>query len=354
MIKQSYGKYQSLMNRIAIMLFISCFVMYFCGRVVDFSKWLFYAAGGYSIISDLTFLLIDCITHCLMFFIPIKVFDYYQKNSFKEKHLPVKKEILSKDLILPVFFLGLAGTFVIAIFNNLGYDILFEYSNNGEEYLWYTGLEHPYQIVIYIISTALIPAVMEELVFRKKICDALSPYGEKTAIIISSVLFALMHTTFYKLIFTFVGGIFFGWLYLGTKNIKIPMALHFANNFLAAIETILYYKVSKDAYISAVALRLLVSIAVSIFMFIHIREKRQHALSELYKKARENGEYEEIVEKNKKYKDYIEMLPDENGEEVISLSKRERIKGFFSPVMIAFVVCTIIQMFYFLSFDLVK
>ena len=59
------------------------------------------------------------------------------------------------------------------------------------------------------------------------------------------------------------------------------------------------------------------------------------------------------IEKKRKYANYIEMLPDENGEEVTSLSKQDKISGFFSPAMILFIVLVIIQMFYWLSFELV-
>ena len=57
----------------------------------------------------------------------------------------------------------------------------------------------PYQIVLQLIATALVPAVCEEFLFRGAIASSLLPYGKTTAIVGSSVLFALMMLTEIKL-----------------------------------------------------------------------------------------------------------------------------------------------------------
>jgi hypothetical protein len=223
----------------------------------------------------------------------------------------------------------------------------------GEDYLFLSGMKYGYQIVIYIISLAVIPDIFEELVFRKTLCDALAPYGPKTAILVTSILFSLMHTDFSRILHTFVMGLFCAWLYIGTKNIKIPMLLHFLNNLFAGIETVIAYRVSTDAAATFMTGRFFIFLIVSVVCFVRLRKMRQNQLLSSVREARENSEYEAYIEKKRKYANYIEMLPDENGEEVTSLSKKERISGFFSPAMIAFIILTVIQMFYWLSFKLV-
>ena len=81
--------------------------------------------------------------------------------------------------------------------------------------------------------------------------------------------------------------------------------------------------------------------------------KRQTQCLLEVREAREMNAYEAYLEKKRKYANHIEILPDENGEEVLSLSKQDKIKGFFSPLMIVFVVATFIQMYYYLTFLLV-
>jgi membrane protease YdiL (CAAX protease family) len=276
-----------------------------------------------------------------------------QGNSFKEKCMPAPKSILSKDLILPVFALGLCAQFVGYAINSTIVGAFTEYTGFGDEYVFFSGMKHGYQIVIYIISIAVIPAISEELIFRKTFCDALAPYGPKTAIFVTSILFSLMHTSFERIFHTFICGLFCSWLYIGTKNIKLPMLLHFLNNFFAAIEVVLWYRVSEDAYSTARVARLVISLVVSIVCFIYLRAKRREQLDAEHREAKSSDTYDEYLEKKKKYAHYTEMLPDENGEEVVSLSTRQKISGFFSPAMIAFIVAIFIQMCYYLSFELV-
>ena len=352
--KQSPTKYSSLMNRIALTLLVSCMLIYFLGRIFSFSKWLTIAVGGYTVISDIIFLILECVvTFLVVYFIPVKVFNYMQDNAFKEKCMPAPKSILSKDLILPVFLLGLCAQFVGYAINSTIVGAFTEYTGFGDEYIFFSGMKHGYQILIYIISIAVVPAIFEELIFRKTFCDALAPYGPKTAILVTSILFSLMHTSFERIFHTFICGLFCSWLYIGTKNIKLPILLHFLNNFFAAIEVVLWYRVSEDAYTTARVVRLVIFLAVSIVCFIYLRAKRREQLDRELDEARAGENYLEYVEKKSKYAHYTEMLPDENGEEVVSLSTKQKIRGFFSPAMIAFIVAIIIQMCYYLSFELV-
>ena len=354
MTKQSKVKYTSLMNRIAIMLLISCMLIYLSGRVWSFSRSLLIMVQGYGIIADVVFLLLECFFGFLaIYYVPVKIFKYFQGNAFKEKNMPVEKKIISDNLIAPVLLLGLALNYVGYYVNAFAVYSLSDYMGMGEEYLFLSGMKYGYQIVIYLISIAVIPAVFEELVFRKTLCDALAPYGSKTAIIVSSVLFSLMHTDFSRILHTLICGLFCAWLYVGTKNIKWSMLLHFLNNLFVGIETVIAYRVSIDAAAKAMAVRLVVSIIISIICFIKLRKARQTQLSLEIGGLRGYEEYDGYMEKKRKYANHIEMLPDENGEEVLSLSKQDKIKGFFSPMMIVFVIAVLIQMYYYLTFLLV-
>ena len=356
MTKQKYPRYTALVDRMALILLVMCVLIYLSGRFIGFTRTLFILADGYNITADIVFLLIDCVVNIvIMCIVPIKVFNYFHWNAFREKCMPVEQKILSRDLIAPVFILGLCLTYVVALINNyIGGVIKFaDLTGLGEEYLFLSGMKYGYQIIIYLISIAVIPAIVEELVFRKTFCDALAPYGAKTAIIITSVLFALMHRDFARVIFTFVMGVFCSWLYIGTKNIKIPMLLHFLNNLLAGIETVIWYRVSQEAYSTVVIARFILFAIISVACFVYIMSKREGQKYALIRELRESGEYDAYIEKKAKYKRYIEMLPDENGEEVQSLSVGERIKGFFTPLTVVFIVLIIIQMFYHLSFRLV-
>lgn len=361
MTKQSISRYSSLISRIAIVLMVSCILMYFGGRVVGFSRWLIIAAEGYTILADIVFLALDCaVTFLAIYLIPVKIFDYSHRNAFKEKNMPVERKIISKNLIAPVFILGLCLNYVAYYANAYGvsrgidmYKSLTDLTGFGQDYLFLSGMKYGYQIVIYVISIAVIPAVFEELIFRKTFCDALAPYGPTTAIIVTSVLFSLMHTDAGRIYHTFVMGVFCSWLYIGTKNIRIPMLLHFLSNLFAAIETIAQYRVSEDFAVKLMATRLVVFFLISVICLVYLIINRKKQISEREREARESGEYETYRANKIKYAHRIEMLPDEDGEEVLALSRKEKVRGFFTPTMIVFIILVFIQMGYWLSFMLV-
>ena len=354
MTKQNKSRYTSLMNRIALILLVCCLLIYFSGRVLNFTRSLIIMAEGYNIVADVIFLLLGCVSDFLViYFVPVRIFKYFQQNSFREKNMPVERKIISDDIILPVFLLGLSLTFIGYVVNSTAVNALTDYVGFGEDYLFLSGMKYGYQIVIYMISIAVLPAVFEELVFRKTLCDALAPYGPKTAILVTSILFSLMHTNFSRIFHTFIMGFFCAWLYIGTKNIKWAMLLHFFNNLFSGVEVVIAYRVSSDAAVAFHILRFFAFVVIAIVCFIKLKNKRQEQRLLEVREAREMNAYEAYLEKKRKYANHIEMLPDENGEEVISLSKQDKIKGFFSPLMIVFVVATLIQMYYYLTFLLV-
>lgn len=95
--------------------------------------------------------------------------------------------------------------------------------------------ETPYGIFLLFISNAVLPAILEEWAFRGIICKNLLPYGRKGAIIVSSLLFGLMHMDPPRIIYTTVFGIMLAICYEHTGSLLIPMCIHFINNAIATI-----------------------------------------------------------------------------------------------------------------------
>ena len=87
------------------------------------------------------------------------------------------------------------------------------------------------------ISILIIAPVFEELLFRKYLLiELLKKYPLKWSVILSSVLFSLIHLPNYgNLIPTFVFGIICCLIYLKTKNILYTIILHFLFNFIPNI-----------------------------------------------------------------------------------------------------------------------
>lgn len=314
MLKQKKYRYVSLMNRIALALLANQILIRFLSNELSVAESLCILIFGNSISLDFVYLVFECVVYAVSFVVPIFWFNYMQRNAFVEKCWPNEGISLTKSEIFCVIALGLGANWVAAYINHITVNSLWSYSDFSSQYLWYTDLRYGYQVAIYLISTAVIPAVVEELLFRKIVCKSLMVYGNTTAVIVSAALFALMHTNIEQLFYTFVAGIFLGWLYVGTKDVRYPMLLHFINNLISAIGTVIAVKGSPEAYNIYDGLTTIAILIFAVIAFCKLYSKRERYL----------------------YK--LEMKPDENGEPVEPLSVKEKISGFFSPVMIIFVL----------------
>jgi membrane protease YdiL (CAAX protease family) len=92
-----------------------------------------------------------------------------------------------------------------------------------------------YKILIGFIFYATLPAIVEEIFFRGFIFDKLKLiYSVKNSIIISSILFYLMHLvygTFLSFLYILPLGIFLGYLKTKYHNLLYPIAAHLIYNF---------------------------------------------------------------------------------------------------------------------------
>ena len=160
----------------------------------------------------------------------------HAKITFKDyvDHYNIKKPSTSGVLIITLLGLVYIVTFIMAqtgvidFFKLLGYDGSMNQLtiNNFGQYL------------MLVWALAVLPAIVEELLFRGVIFHGFLKYGKVAAVIASSVLFSLMHLSPSQTFAQFAFGIILALVYLGTKNLVYPIILHFVNNF--TIVTILY------------------------------------------------------------------------------------------------------------------
>ena len=105
--------------------------------------------------------------------------------------------------------------------------------------------------VALIVVMAVLPALCEEFIFRFTFIGMLSPLSRGGAIVISSLAFGLMHGTLEQIFFAFGLGLCMAFVYVYTGNYRIPIAIHFVNNFISCISIILSVYLPEDAYYKA-------------------------------------------------------------------------------------------------------
>jgi hypothetical protein len=90
-------------------------------------------------------------------------------------------------------------------------------------------------LLLNMFTLALLPAVLEEMVYRGYILRTLLPHGKMFAIVVSSAMFALMHGNLLQIPFAFIVGLTCGYLAVKTGKIWVAALLHFLNNFMAVV-----------------------------------------------------------------------------------------------------------------------
>ena len=141
--------------------------------------------------------------------------------------LNVKPDILSVLLAFGISFICLVSfTGLTNVFVNFLYKL--GYSSNA-------SLAVPNLLVylIYIFLICICPAFFEDFLFRGCILSGLRKLGDNKAVILSALIFMLMHGGPDQTIHQFIIGIVLGYSFLASGTIWIPVIIHFANNFTA-------------------------------------------------------------------------------------------------------------------------
>jgi len=125
-------------------------------------------------------------------------------------------------------------------------------------------------IIYELLRHALVPAVLEELLFRLIPISLLSRYSGKNAIIISSLLFAFAHCNLFQIPYALIAGAVLGILTLMTGSIIPSLVLHFVNNALSVV--MLKYG-SHEGVAAAFYISLAVLTLVSVVAFILRRSR---------------------------------------------------------------------------------
>lgn len=91
-------------------------------------------------------------------------------------------------------------------------------------------------IYIALFGSVIIGPILEELIFRYLIYNNLNKFNNKnTSIILSSLIFALVHNGFINIVYAFIIGTILTIIYSKNKNIKEEIILHMVANFMSLL-----------------------------------------------------------------------------------------------------------------------
>jgi len=91
--------------------------------------------------------------------------------------------------------------------------------------------------VVYTLTFAIFPAIVEEFFFRGVLLNSLSGIKNLFAVLISALCFALYHCSLAQFVYQFIYGVLLGYLALVAKSTIPCIVAHFINNFAVILFT---------------------------------------------------------------------------------------------------------------------
>lgn len=169
----------------------------------------------------------------ILFAMSVLLFSAFQKNKVKDtfkffgyKKISFKAVLISIGIGIIVYFLNIfIASFFNAILSLFGYSL-----SSTTTYLD----SYPFWLfLVNILITAVLPGICEETAHRGLLLKGLSGFGEKKALIISALLFGLMHMNIEQFFYATLIGLLVGYLSLICDSIYPAMIVHFMNNALS-------------------------------------------------------------------------------------------------------------------------
>ena len=231
-----------------------------------------------------------------------------QVNFFPFKKMNAKRALLSIPIGLTVCIgANIVVNIIITLFENAGVKLSQQSDAMAEP-------KSAFALIITLVSTAVMPALLEEFAIRGVILQPARRYGMAFAIISSSVIFGIMHGNLIQAPFAFIVGLCFAFFAIKCDSLWISVILHFINNGFSVIMGYLGERMPESAFnlmyyiiIGVVALA-----GVVCFVVLLLTDKQ------FFKKEEGN-----IA-----------------GEEAVLLTKGQKFTAFFinAPMIISFVI----------------
>lgn len=207
----------------AILSLIVTFSLYF---------WGFSGESIYNLLKDAAFnKFFQIAASTILFTLPFILL--FKGTGYKVREL-VNFSKPDKKIILPLFLVGVS----FCAFSNIAVSMagnLFE--NIGINYEVDFG-ENPkgvFGFLLTLISTAIIPPLVEEFACRGLILGALRKFGDGFAIIVSSIIFGLLHGNFQQIPFAFLVGLVLAYITVKSGSLWIAIAIHAFNNLISVV-----------------------------------------------------------------------------------------------------------------------
>lgn len=127
-------------------------------------------------------------------------------------------------------------------------------------------------LAMFLFACVLAP-VGEELLFRKLLFDKIGRFGARVYVLAGGLVFALFHANLSQLLYAFVLGAMFCYIYVNTGRLRDTILLHVALNTVGSLVMPLLVASESTAAVAAAGVFILASIAAGIVIAVRRRWK---------------------------------------------------------------------------------
>lgn len=193
-------------------------------------------------------------------------------------------ECFGKPVSYPLMFSVIFFGFFICLISNFVTDIFVGYMDAFGIELTSPEFEMPkdaFSRTVYAVAVSVVPALIEEFAFRGAVMQPLRKYGDGFAIVVSSVVFAILHGNLIQAPFALIAGFGMGYAACITNSIWTSVIIHFLNNFYSVAMSFLVSDVTNEELLNKIyLLSMVILYAISIMgsvVFIVIKRRRKLA-----------------------------------------------------------------------------
>lgn len=164
-------------------------------------------------------------------------------------HLGLKERVPFKNFLL-VILLGIAMLPLISLLQELNQDWNlsgvwdeaqknFEESQKAQEGIYekFLRADDFVSLLFNLLLIAVVPALGEELFFRGVLFPVFWGWtkNKHVGILLSALLFSVIHFQFFNFLPIIFMGVLFGYLYVWSGSLKLPITAHFTNNAMVVL-----------------------------------------------------------------------------------------------------------------------
>ena len=141
-------------------------------------------------------------------------------------------------------------------------------------------------LIFALLHFALLPSILEELLFRYLPMRYIAPYSKRYAVIFSSIFFSLAHHSFFSIPYAFFAGAVFMMLNLLCDSCLPSIILHFVNNAVSVV-WMMYFGEKYSGFVLLAVLA--VPSVISLPCLFKLRGSYAEGLSDIFLDKGERG-----------------------------------------------------------------